>query len=67
MLQDYRPSRKDVSVHVQHVMYLRGCLHDLALPGCNEAWDPFNVLKIEISCCTCALAKLFRGEYFKVI
>ena len=25
---------------------LRGCLHDPALPGCNEAWDRFDVLKI---------------------
>ncbi len=32
---------------------LRGCLHDLALPGCNEAWDRFDVLKIAISCGTC--------------
>ena len=44
----------------------RGCLHVLALPGCNEAWDRFDVLKIEISCVH-ALAKLFRSEYFKVI
>ena len=32
---------------------LRGCLHDPALPGCNEAWDRFDVLKIAISCNTC--------------
>ncbi len=31
----------------------RGCLHDPALPVCNEAWDCFDVLKIEKSCCTC--------------
>ena len=27
----------------------RGYLHDPALPGCNEAWDRFDVLKIAIS------------------
>ena len=27
---------------------LRGCLHDPALPVCNEAWDCFDVLKIAI-------------------
>ncbi len=32
---------------------LKGCLHDLALAGCNKAWDRFDVLKIEISCDTC--------------
>ncbi len=42
----------------------RGCLHDHALPGCNEAWDRFDVLKIAISC---GHAKLFHSEYFKVI
>ncbi len=31
----------------------RGCLHDPALPGCNEAWDRFDVLKIAISCGAC--------------
>ncbi len=31
----------------------RGCLHDPALPGCNEAWDRFDVLKIAITCGTC--------------
>ena len=28
-------------------------MHDPALPGCNEAWDRFDVLKIAISCGTC--------------
>ena len=37
---------------------------DPALPGCNEAWDRFDVLKIAISCGTC-LAKLFRSQYFR--
>ena len=35
------------------ICYLRGCLHDPALPGCNEAWDFFDVLKIAISCGSC--------------
>ena len=48
-------------------MALRGCLHDPALPGCNEAWDRFDVLKIAISWGIHASAKLFRSEYFKVI
>ena len=34
---------------------VRGCLHDPALPGCNEAWDRFDVLKIAISCGTCLI------------
>ena len=31
----------------------KGCLHDPALPGCDEAWDCFDVLKIAISCSPC--------------
>ncbi len=46
---------------------LKGCLHDPASPRRKEAWDRFNVLKIELSCGIHALAKLFRSEYFKVI
>ncbi len=26
---------------------------DPALPGCNETWDRFDVLKVAISCGTC--------------
>ena len=36
------------------------------IPGCNEALDRFDVLKIAIVA-VLALAKLFRSEYFKVI
>ena len=43
----------------------RGYLYDPALPGCNEAWDRFDVLKIAITCGTC-LSKV-NSEYFKVI
>ena len=32
----------------------------------NEAWNRFDILKIDISCGT-YLRKLFRSEYFKVI
>ena len=32
---------------------LRGCLHDPALPECDEEWHRFDVLKIAISCGTC--------------
>ncbi len=39
--------------YLQQGPSLRGRLHDLALPGCNEACDRFDVLKIEISYCTC--------------
>ena len=37
----------------QKAVSYRGCLHDPALPGCNKAWDCFDVLKIAISCGTC--------------
>ena len=37
-------------ITVNKIGTLRGCLDDPALPGCNEAWDCFDVLKIAIRC-----------------
>ena len=38
---------------------------NLALPGCNEAWDRFDVLKIAISCGIHALTKFFLSNISK--
>ena len=46
------------------VVIVRGCLHDPALPGRNEAWDRFDVLKIELSCGTCLSKIVSYSEYF---
>ena len=42
---------------------LRGCLRDLALQGCNEVWDRFDVLKIGKSCGKC-LSKIVSRRIF---
>ncbi len=31
----------------------RGCFHDPALLGCNQAWDRFDILKIGKNCSKC--------------
>ena len=46
-------TRRLRSVHNSKVKIFRGCLHDPALLGCNEAWDRFDVLNIAITCGTC--------------
>ncbi len=48
---------------LRNIIY-RGYLHDPALPGCNKAWDRFDVLK---KVAEHAEAKLFHCEYFKAI
>jgi hypothetical protein len=38
------PSRSCIG---RFVSLVKGCLHDLASPACNEAWDRFDELKIK--------------------